>query len=100
MSALDDMLDGHNQYRYTEQEIIEFANSLSQEKRDLFLDTLTNARSRGMDVHSFACKAIDRIKALEASRRPSIIETLAAITEGWALGGIISGSKKINVKEE
>lgn len=98
MTRLNDMIDNHTVMRWSEDEIADWVEKLPTAKKDLFLGCLKKMRAGGYDVHEAACTIRARVEPLEQKSRMSMIDFLASASEGWFLGGVISGTRKISVE--
>ncbi len=97
MSRLSDIIDEHDDIRWTKDELAEWIAGLPERKRRFFLDYLKIAKRRGMNIHRFACKARERIEAIDEKNKMSLIDFLSSASTGWLIGGIVTGSKSLHV---
>lgn len=98
MTALDNMVNKHNELGWTPDEIANWISGLPEDKRTIFLDGLKEAKQKGMNVHRFACKARKSVELVDQKNKAnemSVVDFLSSASIGWALGGIIDGTKKL-----
>lgn len=97
MSRLSNIIDKHNDIHWTEDELADWITGLPERKRHFVLDYLKIAKRRGMNIHHFACKARERMEAIDEKNKMSLIDFLSSASTGWLIGGINTGSKSLHV---
>lgn len=98
MTALDNLVSKHDELGWTPDEIADWISGLPEDKRIIFLDGLKEAKQNGMNVHRFACKARKSVELIDKKSKAngmSVVDFLSSASIGWALGGIIGGTKKL-----
>lgn len=96
MTNLNDILNNHEEIRWTQEEIADWITSLPEDKRNIFLDHLKDARRKKMDIHRVACKMRERAEQIDESKKQPWYVTLNNAMVGWSLGGLINGNKKLS----
>lgn len=100
MSRLSNIIDEHDDIRWTEDELADWLSGLPERKRRFFLDYLKIAKRRGMHIHRFACKAREIMEDIDEKNKMSLIDFLSSASTGWLIGGIITGSKSFHVTSD
>ena len=95
MTRLNDILNNHEEIRWTQDEIADWVASLPESKRNLFLDTLKEAQRRGLDIHRTACKLRSEAERIDTKNAQPWYVAVSNAMIGWSLGGLINGNKKL-----
>ena len=94
MNRFDEIID-NDELKWTKDELGVWLDGLDEHKRNLVVEMIQRAKNDGINTHRFACKARERMEGIDAKHKMSAIDWIASATEGWFIGSVISGSRKI-----
>lgn len=95
MSKLDDLLDNHEDLRWSEDEIADWLESLPSKQRNYLLTRVKQAQQKGHDARRVLCHLREMIEAHQEKHGTPWYVALHNFAIGWTLGGIITGNKKL-----
>jgi len=92
--------NGLNKKQWTEQELIAWIKSLNEDDKEITIDAISKAKESGMRgrkllQYTSNIRIMHEKAVKKRDKGMSMVDFLASASEGWLLGGIISGSKKI-----